>query len=53
MSEKNDLEKVNFGQLPIGKNEDVEYSEELADQADREAQRRANAADQRAEQNKP
>ncbi|WP_126425600.1 YfhD family protein [Brevibacillus marinus] len=32
---------------PIARNEDVQYSEELADAADREAQKRANAADQR------
>lgn len=32
---------------PIGHSEDVEYAEELADAADIEAQKRANAADQR------
>lgn len=49
-NEQNELEKVNFGQLPIGKNEDVEFSEELADEADRKAQQRANEADQRAQE---
>jgi len=33
--------------LPIGRNEDVEYSEELADADDLEAQERAEAADRR------
>lgn len=32
---------------PIAHNEDVAYSERMADAADQEAQRRANAADQR------
>ena len=36
--------------LPIGKAEDVEFSEEVADAADKEAQARAAAADSRAEQ---
>ncbi|HUC93214.1 MAG TPA: YfhD family protein [Paenibacillus sp.] len=36
------------GRLPIGTNEDVEFSEELADEDDREARRRAEAADCRA-----
>ncbi|MBD3917922.1 YfhD family protein [Paenibacillus sp. PR3] len=45
---KSDMEKVNFGNLPIAENEDVEFSEELADEADRVAQQRAAAADQRA-----
>ena len=40
MSDK-DLEKQNFAELPIGKNEDVEFSEELADDADKEAKQRA------------
>ena len=44
----NSLEKVNFGDLPIGQNEDVEFSEELADEADKVAQRRAAEADRRA-----
>jgi hypothetical protein len=34
-------------QLPIAKNEDVEFSAELADEDDMEAQQRANAADHR------
>lgn len=50
MDDKNDMEKINFAQLPVAKNEDVEFSEELADEADREAARRAAAADQRNEQ---
>jgi hypothetical protein len=33
--------------LPINKNEDVEFSRELADQEDKEAQARADKADQR------
>lgn len=48
MADKNDLEKQNFAELPIGQNEDIEFSEELADEADRKAQQRAKAADQRA-----
>jgi hypothetical protein len=47
---QNNLEKTNFGNLPIGKNEDVEFSEELADEADRKAAQRAAAADERNEQ---
>lgn len=35
--------------LPIAKNEDVEYSEELADADDRAAQHRAEEAEQRQE----
>ncbi|MDQ6421134.1 YfhD family protein [Paenibacillus sp. LHD-117] len=46
---ENNMEKVNFGDLPIGKSEDVEFSEELADEADRKAQQRAAAADERME----
>ncbi|MFD0958618.1 YfhD family protein [Paenibacillus chungangensis] len=45
----NDMENINFAQLPIAKNEDVEFSEEAADNADRIAQQRANAADRRAQ----
>jgi len=37
------------GKLPIGKAEDVEFSAELADQDDKEAQARAAEADRRAE----
>ncbi|MWC27526.1 YfhD family protein [Paenibacillus sp. MMS18-CY102] len=47
---QNEFEKVNFGNLPIGENEDVEFSEEFADEADHVAQQRAAAADQRAKQ---
>ncbi|OMF34169.1 YfhD family protein [Paenibacillus sp. FSL H8-0548] len=50
MTDKNNLEKVNFANLPVGENEDVEFSEELADEADRKAAERAHAADQRNEQ---
>ncbi|MFC5651771.1 YfhD family protein [Paenibacillus solisilvae] len=51
MSEQEiDMEKVNFGNLPIGKNEDVEFSEELADEDDKQAQQRAAEADKRAQQ---
>lgn len=45
--EKNNLEKQNFAELPVGANEDVEFSEELADEADRKAQQRAKEADER------
>ncbi|MBW7454746.1 YfhD family protein [Paenibacillus sepulcri] len=38
------------GKLPIGKNEDVEFSETLADENDKEAEQRAAEADKRAEQ---
>ncbi|PYI51841.1 YfhD family protein [Paenibacillus flagellatus] len=41
--------ETNEQQLPVGKNEDVEYSEMLADAADREAAERAEAADNRQE----
>lgn len=47
--EQKDPSKVNFAELPIGKEEDVEFSEELADEADRIAQQRAAEADKRAE----
>ncbi|MFX3633695.1 MAG: YfhD family protein [Candidatus Pristimantibacillus sp.] len=43
-------EKQNFGNLPVAKNEDVEFSEELADEADLQAAKRAAEADQRAQQ---
>lgn len=49
MNDNEDMERVNFGNLPIGKNEDVEFSEELADEADKLAQQRAAEADKRAE----
>jgi len=52
MAEKPFMEKVNFGNLPIGKAEDVEYSEELADADDKEASKRAAEADARAEKQK-
>ncbi|SDW89239.1 YfhD family protein [Paenibacillus sp. CF384] len=44
-----DLEKQNFAELPIGKNEDVEFAEELADEADKKAMQRAAEADARAQ----
>jgi hypothetical protein len=50
MTDQNNLEKQNFGNLPAGQNEDVEFSEELADEADRKAAQRAAAADERNEQ---
>jgi hypothetical protein len=50
MDDKNFMEKINFAQMPVGKEEDVEFAEELADEADRQAARRAAAADQRNEQ---
>ncbi|OBZ08192.1 YfhD family protein [Bacillus sp. FJAT-26390] len=50
MTDQNNLEKQNFGNQPVGKNEDVEFSEELADEADRKAAQRAAAADERNEQ---
>ncbi len=46
----NDMKRINFGELPITKSEDVEFSEELADEADKKAQQRAAEADKRAEQ---
>ena len=46
----NDMKRVNFGELPITKSEDVEFAEELADEADKKAQQRAAEADKRAEQ---
>lgn len=51
MADKVNLEKTNFAQLPVAENEDVEFSEELADEADRKAAQRAAAADERNEQN--
>lgn len=50
MSQQNpDLEKQNFATLPTGKNEDVEFSEEQADDADRIALKRVEEADARAQ----
>lgn len=37
-------------ELPVAKNEDVEFAAELADEDDLEAQQRAEAADDRQEQ---
>ena len=47
MIKKNKSETIN--KLPIGKEEDVEFSQELADQDDCEAQERAAQADERAQ----
>lgn len=41
--------KIADKNLPIGKNEDVEYQASLADADDIEAQKRADAADNRQE----
>jgi len=49
-NEQNELEHQNFGVLPVGQNEDVEFAEELADDADNQALKRAAEADQRAQQ---
>nr|WP_239565812.1 YfhD family protein [Paenibacillus sacheonensis] len=49
MTMSENLEKQNFGNLPIGKNEDVEFSEEQADNADLIAMKRAEEADARAQ----
>lgn len=51
-NENNNMNPDHAGLLPEdmdGKVEDVEFSEELADEADRIAQKRANEADDRAE----
>lgn len=42
--------KRNEEQLPVARNEDVEFSWELADEEDREAMERMNAADRRQDQ---
>jgi hypothetical protein len=41
-----------YGKLPIAKAEDVEFSREVADQEDIEAQQRAKVADKRQEKQK-
>ncbi|WP_211246693.1 YfhD family protein [Cohnella pontilimi] len=41
-------QEEDYDQLPMGSAEDVEYSEELADHEDIEAQQRAAEADRRA-----
>lgn len=48
MSLRNQQQGQQSGQLPTAKAEDVEFSSELADENDREAQRRAAEADRRA-----
>jgi hypothetical protein len=45
---KRDNEDVYAEILPVASAEDVEFTEELADEEDREAQRRADEADRRA-----
>lgn len=47
---KQGMAKPAAAHLPIAKAEDVEFSTELADEADLTALKRAEAADQRAEQ---
>ncbi|MBW7473734.1 YfhD family protein [Paenibacillus oenotherae] len=44
--EKQNLQNQNFANLPAGQNEDVEFSEALADADDQQAQKRAAQADQ-------
>ncbi|MFD1953377.1 YfhD family protein [Paenibacillus thailandensis] len=48
MADKKRDIKVNFGDLPVGMEEDVEFSEEFADEDDIEAQERAAKANARA-----
>jgi hypothetical protein len=36
-----------LSKIPIGSAEDIEYADELADEEDKEAQQRADAADER------
>lgn len=43
------MENNSEKQLPVGKNEDVEFSQDIADDNDVEAQERAKAADNRQE----
>lgn len=43
----NEMNRKASNQLPVAKNEDVEFSEALADADDREAVERAEAADSR------
>lgn len=51
MRDQDTQQKDRYGKLPIAHTEDVEYSEELADEADREAVERAEAAELRQEGN--
>lgn len=48
MSFRKKQQGQNDEQLPTARAEDVEFSNELADENDREAQRRADEADRRA-----
>jgi hypothetical protein len=47
VAEQQNLQKPQRQELPIAKNEDVEYSSKLADEDDVEAVERAEAADTR------
>lgn len=50
MATEREMGKEEFNRaLPIARNEDVEFSEALADEDDLEAAERAKAADERAE----
>jgi hypothetical protein len=50
MENNNFMENENAAEHEPGKIEDVEFSEELADEADRKAMQRAAAADERNEE---
>ncbi|MDF2964410.1 MAG: YfhD-like protein [Paenibacillus sp.] len=50
MTEQQKQQRESQQRLPIGKNEDVDYSAEMADEDDLEAVERANQADARQEQ---
>lgn len=50
MADKKKMDKINFAELPVSQNEDVEFAEELADSADLKAQERAAQANKRAKQ---
>ena len=49
MTRRNFSEGQTSSQLPISSNQDVEFSDEVADEEDREAQERAEAAARRVE----
>lgn len=49
MTRRNFSQGQTSSQLPIASNQDVEFSDELADEEDREAQERAEAAARRVE----
>jgi hypothetical protein len=50
MAGQQDQQKPQRKKLPIGKNEDVHYSSEMADEDDVEAVQRAESADARQQQ---